>query len=73
MNLFATLRQPVGIGVGLFVTTVLVFIAIIVSGTIGSLALARSLSQLAQPLCAAAIAVLMYLALCEHQTEVPQR
>ena len=61
--------NPATIGVSLFCLAAIVLIATIITGQAGMATTAKTLSAIAQPLCAMASAVLMYLAMIEMASE----
>ncbi len=69
MKIISYLREPNNTGIALFGLAATILIAIIGAGSLGLVATAQLLNQVAQPICAAAIGVLMYLALVARQLE----
>ncbi|HUC20504.1 MAG TPA: hypothetical protein VMR98_03370, partial [Candidatus Polarisedimenticolaceae bacterium] len=63
MKVINYIKQPHGAGIVLFGLAASVLLAIIGAGTFGLPLVAQLLNQVAQPVCAAAIGVLLYLAL----------
>jgi hypothetical protein len=68
VSIFATLRQPAAMGTSLFLIAVIILSAVIIAGHAG-LAAAMVLANIAQPICACAIAVLVYLAIAEQSLD----
>jgi hypothetical protein len=68
MKLLSALRQPAAMGTSLFAMAVIILGAVIITGHTG-LPIASILANLAQPICACAIAVLVYLVIAEQRLE----
>ncbi|HEX7259969.1 MAG TPA: hypothetical protein VF272_03490 [Candidatus Saccharimonadia bacterium] len=69
MKLNALLQEPHKIGWALFALSASFLLAVIVAGSLGMTSLAMMLSQIAQPICASAIGVLVYLAMVARRHE----
>ena len=68
MQFLSTLRQPAAMVTTLFIMAAIVLSAVIITGQTG-LPIASILANLAQPICACAIAVLVYLAIAEQKLD----
>lgn len=66
------LSQPQNLGFGLFGLAASILFAIIVSNVLGLNAALSTLNNIAQPLCAAAISTLTYLAMIARRFEKSQ-
>jgi hypothetical protein len=69
MKIIEYIRQPQGTGIALFIAAATVCLAIIVTGQLGLATTAQVLSNIAQPICACAIGVLMYLGIVARKLE----
>ncbi len=68
MKLFETLRKPTGMGTTLFLMAVIILSAVIVTGHL-ALPAVSLLANVAQPICACAVAVLVYLLIADRQLD----
>lgn len=68
MKQFLTLN-PINSGLWLFAGAATILVATIVAAHVGSINFALALIKIGQPVCAAAIGVLMYLAIVERRLD----